>query len=159
MYGLRFGSSRRQRAVGMPRQYGVRTMLVITTIYSVLFALLASLDAHPAAFVVPAVFLAGVGLAQMFLFRGKRPREASLLAGSCLFVAGAATGMVLMHVAGERGDGALLWTVVFTPALGAALGYLVGAAIGSPFLIAKLLKHPRRTGGEDADAEHQAPRP
>ena len=137
----------------MPRQYGVGTMLVITAIYGVLFALLASLDAPPAAFVVPAVFLAGVGLAQMFLFGGRRPREASLLAGSFLCTAGAATGVVIMHVAGEPGDGVLLWTVVLTPALGAVCGYLVGAMIGAPFLVAKRLSRRRPTGEEDPDAD------
>ena len=159
MYGLRFGSSRRQRAVGMPRQYGVRTMLVITTIYGVLFALLASIDAPPAAFVVPAVFLAGVGLAQMFLFRRRRPREASLLAGSCLCMGGAATGVVMMHVAGEPGDGVLLWTVVLTPALGAVCAYLVGAMIGAPFLVAKWLRHRRPTDEEDPDSKRHASKP
>ena len=143
----------------MPRQYGVGTMLIITAIYGVLFALLASVDAPPAAFVVPALFLAGVGLAQMLLFRGKRPREASLLAGSSLCMAGAATGVVMMHVAGERGDGVLLWTVVLTPALGAVCGYLVGAAIGGPFLVAEWLRHGRPTDEEDPDSKRHASKP
>ncbi len=135
-------------AVGFPRQYGIRTMLIITAIYGVLFAFLAWLEAHPVLFVLPAVFLAGVGLAQMFLFQGRRPREASLLAGSCLFFAAAAVVVVICHLGGESGDGALLWAVVLAPAVGAALGYLVGVAIAGPFLVAKRLRH-RRAAGED----------
>ncbi len=148
-----------RQAVGMPRQYGLRTMLVITVIYAVLFAFLASLDAPPAAFIVPAVFLAGVGLAQMFLFRGRRPREASLLGGSCLCMAGAATGVVMMHVAGERGDGVLLWIVVLTPALGAVCGYLVGAMIGAPFLVATWLRHRLGTGQQGPNGQRNVPKP
>lgn len=137
-----------RRAVGFPRQYGIRTMLIITAIYGVLFAFLAWLEAHPALFVLPAVFLAGVGLAQMFLFRGRRPREASLVAGSCLFFAAAALAVVISHLGGESGDGGFLWAVVLAPAVGAALGYLVGVAIAGPFLVAKRLRH-RRAAAED----------
>jgi hypothetical protein len=148
-----------RRTVGMPRQYGVRTMLVITTLYAVLFAFLASLKAHPFFFVAPGIFLAGIGLTQMFVFKGTRPREASLLAGSCLLAAGAATGVVLMHCAGEPGDGVLLWMVVFTPGVGAALGYLVGVAIAGPFLVAEWPKRRRQTTNLAPQGQRHPPKP
>jgi hypothetical protein len=71
---------------GVPRRYGVGTLLVITTLYSILFAFLRSVGAPPAVFVVVALYLAGIGAAQMLLFQGERPREASILTGSALFV-------------------------------------------------------------------------
>jgi hypothetical protein len=145
-----------RRAVGMPRQYGVRTMLIITAIYAVFFALLASVEADPIFFIAPGIFLAGVGLAQMFFFRGTRPREASLLAGSLLLTAGAAAAVAMMHIAGERGDGVLLWLVVAAPALGAALGYLVGAAIAGPFLLANRLRQRREAARHAPNAQPNA---
>lgn len=135
-------------------------MLIITAIYGVLFAFLAWLEAHPALFVLPAVFLAGVALAQMFLFQGRRPREASLLAGSCLFFAAAAVAVAICHLGGESGlDGTLLWAVVLAPAAGAALGYLVGVAVAAPFLVAKRLRHRRAADGEGPDGQRNVPKP
>ena len=148
-----------RRAVGFPRQYGIRTMLIITAIYGVLFAFLASLEAPPALFVLPAVFLGGVALAQMFLFQGRRPREASLLAGSCLFFAAAAVAVAICHLVGESGDGSLLWAAVLAPAVGAALGYLVGVAIAGPFLVAKRLRHRRAAGRQAPDGQRDVSEP
>jgi MFS family permease len=145
-----------RRPVGLPRQYGIRTMMMITAVYAVLFGCLASAQAPPGVYVVVGVFIGGVGLAQMFLFRGTRPREASILAGSALLFLGAAILVVAAHIARQRGDGVFLWTVVFMPAIGALLGYLVGTAIASPFLIADRLKHRRAASQQAVECQQPA---
>ena len=147
------------RAVGIPRRYGVGTLLTITAIYAVLFALLATIEAHPVFFVVPGVFLAGVAAGQILLFRGTRPREASLMAGSSLVTLGMAGVVVFLHLSGGPSDGALLWTVVFSPALGAAFGYLVGGTIAGPFLIAQRLGHRRIESEPSSDSEADTAEP
>lgn len=147
------------RAVGIPRRYGVGTLLAITAIYAVLFALLATIEAPPAFYIVPGVFPAGVAAGQILLFRGTRPREASLVAGSSLVTLGMAGVVVFLHLSGGSGDGVLLWIVVFSPALGAPLGYLVGVAIAGPFLIAQRLGHRHVESEPTSDGEADSPKP
>lgn len=129
-----------RQAIGLPRRYSVATMLTILTMFGLLFALLACVDATWVLYVVLAAFVTVVGLGQMFLFKGRRPREASLIAGS---VALSLVAGLLVVVWGTTGEGSwyvfthagelqrvlfvfflaksgLLWGVVFAPAVGAA---------------------------------------
>ena len=157
-----------RQAIGLPRRYSVATMLTILTMFGLLFALLACVDATWVLYVVLAAFVTVVGLGQMFLFKGRRPREASLIAGS---VALSLVAGLLVVVWGTTGEGSwyvfthagelqrvlfvfflaksgLLWGVVFAPAVGAALGYL-SAAPSLPLLHRRVpaATSPRRTAG------------
>lgn len=71
--------------MGVPRQFGVGTLLVITAMYALLFGLLRAFSCPTFGFVLVASFVTAVGLGQMLLFKGKEPRDASLLVGACFF--------------------------------------------------------------------------
>lgn len=151
----RAGKGRLSEAVGVPRQYGVGTLLLITAMYALLFGALKSLRSPPAAFAIVGVFPACIGLAQMLLFGGKRPREASIIAGSIFFVL-ASIILFLTIPAGARGSYGVFVIVIVAPAMGAFFGYLVGAAVGGVFLIANWIERWRETvepKNNEAEAE------
>jgi hypothetical protein len=100
----RAGKGRSSEAVGVPRQYGVGTLLLITAMYALLFGALKSLRSPPAAFAIVGVFPACIGLAQMLLFGGKRPREASIIAGSVFFVLASIIPLSMMLAGGGYVD-------------------------------------------------------
>jgi len=72
-------------APGVPRRFGLAVLLLMVTLYSVLFASMQLLGATPVTFTVVAVLVTGVGLGQTLLFGGKYPRAASIWVGACLF--------------------------------------------------------------------------
>ena len=112
------------------------------------FAAMASLGMDPVRFVAVTTFVTGIGLGQMLLFGGKRPREASILVGSCLYVFCVTVLVVRMYlIEQEPADGLLLLDVVLAPALGAVLGYVTGIAIGGTFALAGWLRSRRVAGG------------
>ena len=72
---------------GFPRRFGIGTLLVVTTMFGVLFAGLQALGCPPIVFFLALLFFTAVGLGQAFLFGGKHPRRASVIVGA-VFVAG-----------------------------------------------------------------------
>ena len=72
-----------QHEAGVPRRFGVGILLVITTMFAVLFAIMQMLKLPPLAFAEIAGFFGAVGLGQMLLFKGERPRRASVIVGAC----------------------------------------------------------------------------
>ena len=71
------------REVGVPRQFGVGTLLLITAMYAVLFGSMRVCRCTAAYSFWTGLFFAAVGLGQMLLFKGKQPRRASLIVGVC----------------------------------------------------------------------------
>ena len=69
-----------------PFQFGIGTLLVVTTMYAVLFAILRACNAPPLTFVAVTLFFTAVGFGQRFLFEGRRPGRASMIVGACYFV-------------------------------------------------------------------------
>jgi hypothetical protein len=65
----------------VPRRFGIPTLFVFTAMYAVLFSGLRVLGAPPGVFVFAAVWTAAIGMGQMVLFGGKRPRAASVIVG------------------------------------------------------------------------------
>lgn len=112
--------------------------MVITTMYAVLFATLRANGVRPTAFAVIALFFTAVGLGQMLLFRGRRPRRASILVGACanplLIIGGAIVDSF------TRGQPIDHFSAVFGGLLcglpsGALFGYLAGGLIAGVFLL------------------------
>jgi hypothetical protein len=133
---------------GVPRQFGIGILLVITTMFAVLFAMLQGLGAPPLAFAGIAVFFGAVGLGQMLLFKGKRPRRASVIVGAC-FLPCLLLGTIVIEMFEERRvvpdffTGLLLF-LIWSP-VGALFGYLAGLLIAGVFLVIDMLK--KRLGG------------
>ena len=73
-----------QHEAGVPHRFGVGTLLLISTMYAVLFAVWRFIEGPPTVLVWVALFFFAVGLGQMLLFKGQRPRRASVIVGACV---------------------------------------------------------------------------
>lgn len=125
---------------GVPRRFSLGRLMLITAFFAVLFGLLSWLDAPPVVFVVVGVFVTVVGLAQAILYSGKKPRKASVVAGSAVGVVVSMIWCVfLVFAVGGRPriGGFLCWFplwIAFCAGVGAVLGYVAGCLIASVFL-------------------------
>jgi predicted secreted protein len=124
------------KVAGVPRRFGIGRLMLITTFFSALFAVLSCLKASLAHFVIVPGLFVFVGLAQAVLFSGKSPRKASFVAGAglfgLLFLAGSAWDFVALAGAGH---GIAAWVpiaayVLFVGAIVAVVGGCVGYAVG-----------------------------
>ena len=68
----------------LPRRFGVRGMLVLVTLASVLMALMQAVRVPAGIFLSVVVFVAGVLGGQVLLFRGRKPQTASAWVGAFL---------------------------------------------------------------------------
>ena len=67
-------------AIGVPRRFGVFILMLMVTMYAVLFSVLQTLRANPLVFVLLALLFTGIGIGQAVLFGGAirgRPRSGS----------------------------------------------------------------------------------
>ncbi len=140
---------------GVPRRFGVGILLVITTMFAVLFAIMQMLRLPPLAFAGIAVFFGAVGLGQMLLFKGERPRRASVIVGACFFPC-LVFGTIDFESVGSR------WVFPFDLCMGmfcsipvgALYGYLAGVLIAGVFLVIDKLENRRgRSKGTDETDE------
>ena len=72
---------------GLPRRFGIRGLLIVVTWAAVLMGGLKALGASPATFFLVLTFVAGVLVAQVLLFGGRKPQAASMWAGAILLPA------------------------------------------------------------------------
>jgi len=124
-------------AAGVPHRFGMGILMLMMTMFAVLFAAMQLLGARPEVFIVVAVLFAGVGLGQMLLYGGKYPRAASIWVGAGLFPVEMVG--VLIHM-GAREE--IICLLVGSPLLGAGFGYLAGGLTAGVFLL--LEKHAKR---------------
>ena len=130
-----------------PFQFGISTLLVVTTMYAALFSVLRALSLPPVVFAETAIFLTAIGLGQRFLFKGRRPIMVSIVIGTCLGL-----GFLFLHRAlGDTfGRTVAVWesddgrTVAYfelgNPIQGAIDGYVFGVFIAGGFLVVSELK-------------------
>jgi hypothetical protein len=69
------------RPARVPRRFATGTLLLLVTLYALMFSCLSWLSAPPPVFAVLAIYLTAIGLGQMLLFGGEKPREASIWVG------------------------------------------------------------------------------
>jgi hypothetical protein len=130
--------------VGMPRRFGIGTMMILTAMYAVLFSLLTTLGAPHVVFAAIAIYVTGVGLCQVLLYKGKNPRRASIVGGMILMFVMTFAIMVAENWSSRHWSD---WIVVLPLSaasagamgslLGAPLGYVVGCFIAAIFLVKK----------------------
>ncbi len=168
---------------GVPRRFGVAVMLVVTTMYAVLFAairtwvVVATLGPPAPAiiaalFVVIVGFFTIVGLSQAILFKGRNPRWASIITGTILGPPAAMGVMLLASAPGLNSvDKLLAGLICGLPlwlALGGCFGYLAGGLIAGVFLLFNKVQPPledpeadesdaRQPDAADPVAEHTEP--
>jgi hypothetical protein len=133
----------RRAPVGVPRRFSIGTMMILVTAFAVLFAVLKTLRAPPAVFIVVTIFVGGIAACQSLLFKGKKPRLASFVGGMVIFGLFnlVADGVVLFFRGRFYGPASianlLIGTAILTVVFGGPLGYIVGCFIASIFLVRK----------------------
>ena len=121
-------------------RFGIDTLLIITAMYAVLFGTLRALSFSAEAFVGTAMFFTVVGLGQTLLFRGQRPRRASMIVGCCFSV-------VLVIINAAVFQSLVLFRSMFVAILGATAifgalyGCVAGLLISGVFLVLDKLRN------------------
>ncbi len=126
--------------VGIPRRFGVGTMLILVAVFAVIFSVLKTLNVPPEGFAAVSVFFAGVGLCQMLLFKGRNPRAASVVGGIVMFGLISEIGQLLGLVnfgPGNHLPAAPVRLGLTSVLYGAPLGYLAGCVLAAVFLVRK----------------------
>lgn len=128
----------RARLYSAQRQFDLATILVATTAYAVIFALLQFIRASIAFAALAAVFIAIIAFAQAFFFQENRPRLASALAGATFFVVVIAVTRTLDASPTPRGHDITQYFPIVL--VGMFWGYVTGTLIGSAFMAADILR-------------------
>jgi hypothetical protein len=132
-----------KKVYSVPRRYDLATLFTVSLAFAMLFGLMRALGSHPVVFAVVGGFVTVVGLTQAVLFKGKAPREASILTGAAIFASVASIPMILGVM---RGYGVVELLVGYSCQamcsclLGAVCGYVVGVLIGGVFLVADAVR-------------------
>jgi len=147
-------------AADVPRRFGVGILMLLMTLFAVLFSVMRSVGARVETFAIISTMVAAVAIGQILLFGGRYPRAASIWVGACFFPLQVIALFVRMNFEyGGRSYGspddllalsALL--LPFSVALGAAFGYLTGGVVGGVFLILDALAEWRRSRRDAVEA-------
>lgn len=151
--GRPWGASWDSEAAGVPRRFSLGVLFLMMTSFAVLFAVMQMMDANPAAFVVVAVLVIGVGLGQTLLFGGQFPRAASIWIGACLFPVEILAVIIESQAASTYGASPELvafWVilVLFCIPAGAFVGYLAGGITAGLFLVLDYVNQRRKVEEE-----------
>jgi hypothetical protein len=123
----------------VPRRFDLATIFIVTLAYSLMFGVMSLLSFPPIASLLISGFITLVGAGQALLFRGNRPRAASLIIGATLYSLG--TIAVWLYF-GQRAypPETLVGFIVFGVIFGAMLGYISGVIVGGVFLLADSMR-------------------
>jgi hypothetical protein len=118
-------------AVGMPRKFSMAVLMMMVTLFAVMFSILRWLEAPPVYYGIFGVLVFGVTLGQMILFGGNYPRAASIWSGAVLLpVEIGAINLFsnLIHVYYNifARVATTIFYMIFTVPVGALFGYLAG---------------------------------
>lgn len=123
--------------VGVPRQFGIATLMVLTTAFAVLFSLMTVLGTVPELFAGISLFVAGVAACQVLIYQGKNPRKASFVGG---YIVGGVVTFIFAMAAGVYWQSgwlffqAMIVGFAMTATLGGPCGYLAGCVVAGIFL-------------------------
>jgi len=113
-----------------PRRFDVFTILSVLAFFAIAFAILTALKA-PAEFIGGlSVFVTLIGLGQAFLWKGKKPRLASIVVGAFYF----AISLGIPYILSGPLDIFILGVVLAQACVsGVICGYIAGTLIGAIF--------------------------
>ncbi|MGE0609569.1 MAG: hypothetical protein AB7O62_20935 [Pirellulales bacterium] len=145
---------------GVPRRYGLDSILAAVTFFALWLGLLTFLGVRPVLITMFVLYVAGVGLSQALLFGGKNPRAASIISGPILAVIIPTVFYFLTRDPNEPTNlpdyEALAILVVV---VGPVLGYFVGTFVAGVFLVLDGFEwlmgkiRPRRAGSGDSSQD------
>ena len=127
----------------LPRRFGVRGMMVLVTLASMLTAALKILGVSTEMFLAVLIFVAGVLSGQVLLFRGRKPLAASAWGGAFL-LPGIVVPVAIANQIVRRGTfpdaeaimGLLLGSTLQIP-VGIVLGSVIGVLAGGVYALAE----------------------
>ena len=145
--------------VGVPRRLSVGALFVLLTFYSVLFRFLVTLGTDANWTGIICLAFAAVTVGQMLLFRGVRPRAASIVAGA-LTCPALLVGVVIDEsltqftgwspVANGLGDPLRFTAAMLTLSMvGMFLGYVFGGTIAGVFFVVRRIRTRSATRSEE----------
>ena len=142
----------RNPAVGVSRKFSMAVLMMMVTLFAVLFSTLRWLDAHPVFYIVFGVLIFGVAMGQMFLFGGKYPRAASVWSGAMLLPLEIGVISLLLHgPVSIEGFFLTVFYMIFAVPLGALCGYLAGGLAAGVVLLLELKKEEQPPPADDTD--------
>ncbi len=128
----------------VPRRFPVGTLLLLVLVFAVVLSVLRTVGMGAGMILFVGGFVLVVGLGQVVLFRGEKPREASLCAGVAAWILLGTLGTLAGAWSGAaRRWETVIWmlfAIVFSAFLGAALGYITGCVLAGVFLVADRIR-------------------
>lgn len=128
------------RLYSVPRRFDLATMMAVTLAYALLFGALRLMRIQPIDIAKVAGLFTCIAIGQAVLYRGKRPRLASVLIGIVYLV-----GIYLVHAATREAEMLqiqffvlLIWLAIAMA--GAICGYFSGIAVAAVFLVSDMLR-------------------
>jgi hypothetical protein len=148
-----------RRAARVPRRFGVGVLLLFVLLYALLFSFLSVLGVPPLVFLLVAIYVTAIGLGQILLFGGEKPREASIWVGVAVFLLMCTMGC-LADLLGHFSLVAMLQITCISAmvlTLAVPVSYVTGCAMAGVFLLIDRL----RTGvwNPDPDPNRLLPPP
>lgn len=131
-------SAFRDAGLGVPRRLPLGELMLLVTLFAALFRLLTLVDAPAEVILYIACFTVGVAVCQAMMFDGRRPRDASMIAGTILCPAIFLVAYVLFRLGWvqDHANSAVEFVALFTvfTLLGPVLGYFAGLFVAVGFL-------------------------
>ncbi len=115
----------------VPRRYGPGTLLVVTTAYALLFSGFRVVGGDQAWWIGAAVFLTGIGIAQM-IGGPANARPASMIAGVILLPMTVIVAGISLGISPDQDS---LLALACSVILGVPAGYVGGVLVGGVFLV------------------------
>ena len=115
-----------------PRRFDILTILCVSSVYAIAFAILTGAKVPMPLALMLTLFVTFIGLAQAILWKGERPRLASILIGILFFVAACILMLPATQYVNDPYE--IFFFVMVSPFVGSIVGYVFGAAIGGLFL-------------------------
>ena len=154
MLGKTFRTTMQDAGLGVPRRLPLGELLLLVTLFSVVFRVLTLFDIPGITIFYAGFFTSGIAIGQAMLFDGKRPRDASIIAGAILsptlWLLNSLFGVLGFNIGHFDSIAGFVSGIVLTAAIGPFLGYLAGLFVAAWFFLFDFYRHeltgvPRRS--------------
>jgi Clp amino terminal domain, pathogenicity island component len=119
-------------SVGVPRRFGMGILMLMVTLFAILFSIMTAAGVDPIVFIVISVLVLAVGFGQAILYRGRSPRLASIQVGAVLVPLEVLVAVIVPLTTGQFFN-ELLACLFCSILLGPIVGYLAGCVTAGAF--------------------------